>query len=256
MRKIFTDFSRLFLLVGSVLLCADVVWACTCPEEPPLDWSTKASENILLLKLVSLEKYKDGEEQYTTDGIKNAKLVVQKSLKGLMKKGQEVIFPQGEETDCIWRFYEKQIGTEFIFYLGKNNYFPTNSICSRAGSLKFAADDLLYLEKYQKVFGKTRLSGIVYKVTEGKTDNLMWKKWNYEPIAGRKIRVVGKDVDITLKTNKFGAYEIYDLPVGKYRLIPQEIKGYQIFIPDNEITDEVEIKANSLVEQNIEYLVD
>lgn len=244
------------LVVFVGLLLADIAKACTCTSESPLDWSAQASESILLLKLVSLEKYKDGEEQFTTDGIKQAKLVVQKSLKGSMKKGQEVIFQQGEETDCIWRFYEKQIGTEFIFYFGKNNFLLTNSICSRASSLKFAADDLLYLEKYQKVFGKTRLAGIVYNVTEGKTDNPMWKKWNYEPIANRKVRVLGKGVDITLKTNKNGAYEVYDLPIGKYKIIPQKVKGYRILIPSNETIEEVEIKANSLVEQNIEYLVD
>ena len=38
-------------------------------------------------------------------------------------------------------------------------------------------------------------------------------------------------------------------------LIPQAVKGYRTLISDNE-TDEVEIKAKSLVEQNIEYLVD
>jgi hypothetical protein len=243
------------LVVGSILLSADSVRACICLEEPTLDWSTKTSENILLLKLVSLEKYKDGEEQFTSDGIKQAKLIVQKSLKGSMKKGQDVIFPQGE-TSCDQFFSEEQIGTEFIFYFGKNNFFAANSICSRSSSLKFAADDLLYLEKYQKVFGKTRLSGIVYNVTEGKTDNPMWKKWNYEPIADRKVRVVGNGVDIIVKTNKLGAYEIYDLPVGKYRIVPKEVKGYRILIPSNETIDEVEIKAKRLTEQNIEYLVD
>lgn len=255
MRKIIHRFFTIVSIVFVGLLLVDAAKACTCLEESALDWSTKASESILLLKLVSLEKYKDGEEQHTTSGIKQAKLIVQKSLKGSMKKGQNVIFQQGEETDCIWRFYEKQIGTEFIFYFGKNSLFSANSICSRSSSLKFAADDLLYLEKHQKVFGKTRLSGIVYYVTEGKTDNPMWKKWNYEPILGRKIRVIGNGIDITLKTNKNGAYEVYDLPVGKYRIIPQEVKSYRIVIPSEKI-DEVEIKANSLTKQNIEYLVD
>ncbi len=256
MRKIIHRFFTIVAIVCVSLLLADVTKACTCTSESPLDWSAQASESILLLKLVSLEKYKDGEEQHTTSGIKQAKLVVQKSLKGSMKKGQNVIFQQGEETDCIWRFYEKQIGTEFIFYFGKNSLFSANSICSRSSSLKFATDDLLYLEKHQKVFGKTRLSGIVYYVTERKTDNQMWKNWNYEPIANKKVRIFGNGIDITLKTNKNGAYEIYDLPVGKYKLIPQKVKGYRILIPSNETIDEVEIKAKSLTQQNIEYLID
>ena len=255
MRKIFHQFFTIVLVAGLFLFLADYVWACTCTNISSLYGETIVSENILLLKLVAVEKYKDGEEQHTIDGIKQSKLVVQKSLKGSMKKGKEVIFPQGEETDCIRRFSEKQIGTEFIFYFGKNN-IPPNSICSRSNSLKFAAADLLYLEKYQKVFGKTRLSGIIYNVTEVKTDNPMWKNWNYEPIVGRKVRVMGNGVDITLKTNKNGAYEVYDLPVGKYRIIPPKMKGYRILIPSNETIDEVEIKAKSLTEQNIEYLID
>ena len=204
MRKIFHQFFTIIFVVGSILLLADSVGACTCIGDSPLDWETKASENILLLKLISVEKYKDGENQYTSDGIKQSELVVQKSFKGSMKKGQELTFPQGEGVDCIWGFSEKQIGTEFLFFSGKNNWF--GSICSRSNSLKFAAADLLYLEKFKKVFGKTRLSGVIYNVTEGKTDNPMWKKWNYEPIVRRKVRVLGKDVDIILKTNKNGVY--------------------------------------------------
>lgn len=252
MRKIFHRFFTIVLVVGSILLWADSASACICLEEPSLDWSAKASENILLLKLISVEKDKTVENLYNPEGIKQSKLIVQQSLKGSMKKGDQLTFSQGE-TDCEWYFSEEQIGTEFIFFLGKNIGSP---ICSRSSSLKFAADDLLYLEKYQKVFGKTRLSGIIYNVAEGKTDNPMWKNWNYEPIAGRKVRIVGNEVDITVKTNKYGAYEVYDLPAGKYRLIPQEVKGYRVLMPDNEKTDEIEIKANSLVEQNIEYLVD
>jgi hypothetical protein len=250
MRRIFHRFFTFVSIVFLSFLLVDVAKACSCLEETPLDWWTKASEDILLLKFVAVEKDKSVENRHNPDGITQSKLVVQKSLKGSMKKGQELTFPQGE-TSCDWFFAENEIGTEFIFFLGKN---IGSQACSRSSSLKFAADDLLYLEKYQKVLGKTRLSGIVYNVTEGKTDNPMWKKWNYEPIPGRKVRVQGNGINITLKTNKNGAYEVYDLPVGKYKIIPHEVKGYRILIPMEKI-DEVEIKANSLTKQNIEYLV-
>lgn len=256
MGKIFHRFFAAVLVTGSILLLADSMLACTCIGDYTLDWSTKASENILLLKLKAVEKYKNGEVQYTTDGIKQSKLIVQKAFKGSIKIGEEVTFQQGEKVDCIWGFSEKEIGTEFLFFLGKNNWFELNSICSRSNSLKFSAADLLYVEKFKKVFGKTRLAGVIYNVTEKKADNPVWNSWNYEPIAGRRVRIIGNGIDITLKANKNGAYEVYDLPLGKYRIIPQKVKGYRTLIPSNETIDEVEIKANSLVEQNIEYLAD
>ena len=255
MRKIVRSFFMIILSIWFIFALSNYAIGCTCVSEIPLDWSTIAAENILLLKLKSLEKYQKGEEQLTVDGIKQAKLIVQKSFKGSMKKGQEVIFPQGEETDCFWAFSEKHFGREFLFFLGKKDSFSLSSICSHSNSLNVAAADLLYVAKYKKVFGKTRLSGMFYNVTEKKSVNPMWRNWNYKPIAGRKLRIVGKGVDLTVKTNKFGAYEIYDLPVGKYKLIPQEVKGYRILIPYNE-NNEVEVKAKRLVEQNVEYLVE
>ncbi|MBX7172873.1 MAG: prealbumin-like fold domain-containing protein [Pyrinomonadaceae bacterium] len=255
MRKIFHRFFTIILVVGSILFLVDFLWACSCAISP-ID-SEIGSQNIVVLELKAVEKCKDNDTGCGEDNIKKSKLIVKNSFKGKILVGQELNFTQGWGADCIWGFSEKDIGTKYLFFLNKNNFSDglwKGPVCSRSASLRFAAADLLYVEKYKKVFGKTRLSGMIYNVTEKKSDK-PWREFNYEPIAGRKLRIVGKGVDITLKTNKNGAYEIYDLPVGKYRIMPQEVKGYRFLIPDNE-TDEVEIKANSLTEQNIEYLVD
>jgi hypothetical protein len=245
------------LMVGSILLSADSVRACSCITLPLLD-NIKSSENIVLLQLKSVEKYKEDERVISDDGIKQSKLVVRKVFKGKLKVGQELIFNQGVCCICIWGFNEKSVGTEYLFFLDSNEYKDglwEAYICSGSDSLKFAASNLLYLEKLNKVKGKTRLSGTVYK-TKGR-----WNVEFYEPMAKAKIRLLGNGIDVTLTTDKSGVYEIYDLPVGKYELIPPKIKGFAViesdrFTPPHTNIFEVEIKAKSLTEQDIKYLVD
>jgi hypothetical protein len=257
MRKIIHRFFTIVAIVFVGLLLVDVVKACSCAILP-INYEIN-EQNVVVLELKAVKKCKDNDTGCGEGNIKQSKLEVKNSFKGNFRIGQKLNFAQGYGVDCIWGFSEEDIGKKYLFFLNERNFsdgFWKGPVCSRSGSLNSVAADLLYVEKYKKVFGKTRLSGMFYNVTEKKTDTKKpWREFNYEPIAGRNIRVIGKGVDITLKTNKYGAYEIYDLPVGKYKLIPQAVKGYRTLISDNE-TDEVEIRANSLIEQNIEYLVD
>lgn len=256
MRKILHRFFTILAIVFVSLLLADVAKACSCITLPLLD-NIKGSENIVLLQLKSVEKFKEGERILSDDGIKQSKLFVKKVFKGKLKVGQELTFNQGVCCICVWGFNEKSIGKEYLFFLDSNSYRDglwEAYICSGSDSLKFAADDLLYLEKINKVKGKTRLSGMIYKT------KYRWNVEHYEPMAKTRIRLVGNGIDVTLTTDKNGVYEIYDLPVGKYELIPQKILGFAViesdrFIPPHTNIFEVEIKAKSLVEKDIKYLV-
>ena len=209
------------------MLLVDFVRACSCIT-PDINQQIKASSDIVIFKLKAVEKYKPNETSFDEENIKQSTLVVQKVYKGGLKIGQEINFVQGGGADCVWGFSEKKLGENYLLFLKSTGFMYSSSkekrlweahICSRSGSIKEVGADLLYLEKFKKVVGKTRLSGMFYNVTEKKTDTKKpWREFNYEPIPERKIRVVGMGVDITLKTNKYGAYEIYDLPVGKYKL--------------------------------------
>lgn len=250
MRKIFHRFFTIVLVVGSILLLTNFVWACSCITLP-LDMTIDGAENIVILELKSVEKFKKGERIVGDDEIKQSKLVVKKVFKGKLKVGQELTFRQGVCCICVWGFNEKSIGTDYLFFLDSNAYQDglwEGYICSRSGSLKSVGADLLYLEKLKKVKGKTRLSGTVYRTKD------RWNAASYETMAGIQIRIIGKGVDISLTTDQNGVYEVYNLPVGKYRLIPEKIIG--LGLNDSDSKFEIEIKAKGLEEQNIEYLVE
>jgi hypothetical protein len=111
-----------------------------------------------------------------------------------------------------------------LFYLYKNEpgqKYWVASICSRSGSIEGAAADLLYLNKLDKVSGKTRLSGTLY------FDSYQGLAVVPER-AGRKIRVMGNDKNYDLKTDENGVFEIYDLPPGNYRVaLREKVNGWK-----------------------------
>lgn len=250
MKKKRSFFTPVFVII-CVLFFKHYASACSCATLP-INYQIE-SPNIVILKLQSVEKYKNGEANYAVGNIKQSKLIVEKVFKGNFKTGQELDFEQGGGADCIWAFDEKSIGTEYLFFLDKNNFSEglwRGAVCSRSGQVKESGADLLYVKNGKRNLGKTRLSGMLNRVIESSDK----KGWNYTPLAGKTVRILGKGVDVTLKTDENGAYEIYNLPVGKYKIIPQEIRKYRILAPYND-NSEITIEPNSLVEQNFEYLI-
>lgn len=223
MRKIFHRFFTIVLVVGSILLWADFARACSCGDKGTMDLAEK-TPNIVILQL------KDVDENAKDDNGKErevSKLLVTKIYKGNLKVGQ-VINHQVAGWNCSWSFDKKYIGTEYLFYLDKPDEkgFWNGFICTRSAQLKEAGDDLLYLNKMDKVRGKTRLSGVVgQEIRPSLQDKEIQKKL----LAERKIKIVGKTKSFELTTDKNGAYEIYDLPAGVYEIIPQSFNGYKIY---------------------------
>jgi hypothetical protein len=249
MKTIFTICLTAFL----ILLFADISKACVC-YDPPLLVAVDESVNIVILKLRAVEKYQEGEKGSGYGGVKQSKLMVEKVFKGNFRLGEELEFRQGGGGDCISTFSESRLNEDYLFFLdsnSENNGIWEGYTCSRSGNVKAVSADLLYLEKLEKVKGKTRLSGVLNQID----DSPITGNWQYKRLPYRKIRIVGNGEDITIKTDENGVYEIYDLPVGKYKLMPQKLKGYKIDNGENG-TVEVEIEADSLEEQDFDYFLD
>lgn len=243
-------------LAFAFLFSANIAKACSC-FSPSLDSAIEDSANIVILKLQAVEKYQEGEKGYGVDGIKQSKLTVEKVFKGNLKIGQELLFSQGGGADCVWTFHQERIGTDYLFFLGKKpdkNGLWEAFICSRSNSVKGAAEDLLYLEKLSKVKGKTRLSGTIAQEDEPALEG---ETGSYKRLAGMTVIIVGNGKKIELKTDENGVYEIYDLPVGKYKVTPEKIIGYK-FDDDKKVDDsvEVEIEAKSPTEQDFRFTID
>lgn len=277
MRKIIHRFFKIVFIVGSILLFAEFVRACSCIVSPPVNIAFQQTPNVVILKVKSVEKYKDGEKGYGYDGIKQSKLTVEKVFKGNLKVGQELSFAQGSGADCIWAFTEESIGEDFLFYLGEKpidnkssegviaatGQFPVNApnnvwiafTCSRSGRIKYRADDLKYIENIEKLSGKTRLSGTISQRIESAIEG---DEPAYKQLANRNVRIVGNGKDIQIKTDKNGVYEVYDLPVGKYQVSIEPIAGYKTtpFDYPTVETIPIQIKAKQHIEQEFEYYID
>lgn len=197
----------LAILISLVFLSSDVK-ACSCADSGTVDKEFARAKNVAILKAVQIEKAV-------------TKLTVEKIYKGDLKIGQELIFVQGGGADCIWTFNDKDLGKEFLFYLGSDlNYAIT---CSRSRSKKWAAADISYLDNLKNVRGRTRISGIISQYFDSAVDEGQIKS---EPLADHEVFISGNGKNIRTRTDKNGVYEVYGLPSGQYRIAPEKIKGY------------------------------
>jgi hypothetical protein len=249
MKKSFRQISVFCALLIIYLVSANAARACSCMVSGTVDLEFEKTPNVVLLELRSIKKLADDGSD-----IWQPRLVVKKVFKGNLKIGQELGFTVGSGGNCTFGFGE-EIGEEFLLYLGakpdKNNLW-TASICSRSRRLEDAAADLLYLEKMSQVKGKTRLSGTVLQLIRSPVES---GENAFNNLVGRKIVVRGKGKNVELKTDENGVYELYDLPIGKYKVSTESIAGYKI---SNEKTDffEVEIKAKSHTQQDFYFSID
>lgn len=167
-----------FLL--SILSCAfllssaQTASACECGQRPTVLESFDESDEVLIVRVISVEEVADTDEHHYVDGVRSTTMIVEKVFKGNLKIRDEIIFGQGGGADCIWTFDEKSIGHQFLFYLNRpeklsdRRYLPSRDPglwfafgCGRSTGLPGATDDLLYLENITKRRGKTRISGTI-----------------------------------------------------------------------------------------------
>lgn len=216
--------------------------ACSCYARETVDKELAKTPNVAILKLQSI-KQNDAEPR-------NFFFSVEKVFKGELKLNEVLTFRL--ISNCSLYFSEEQVGTEFLFYLGNRpakDEFWSASTCSRSGAVKATTNDLRYLENEKKLRGKTRLSGNLAKWVETMNDS------SFVPLADRKIRIVGKVKTAEVTTDETGAFEIYDLPPGKYKIFPGKLDGYY-FQREKSGFVEVEIKAKSQTEHNFLYSID
>lgn len=235
-----------FLIIGGVLLAnflfSSPVYACSCYTRETVDKELAKRSNVAILKLQSI-KQNDNEPR-------NFFFSVEKVFKGELKLNEVLTFRL--TSGCSMYFSEEQVDSEFLFYLGNRpakDEFWSASTCSRSGPVKNTTNDLRYLENEKKLRGKTRLSGSIAKWVETLNDS------SFIPLADRKIRIVGKSKTAEVTTDETGAYEIYDLPPGKYKIYPGKLDGFS-FQKEKSDFEEIEIKAKSQTEQNFFYSMD
>lgn len=217
-------FKVLFLFSMVFLVNLKIAEACSCGAAPNVLDAFEAAGNVVILKAVSVEKVGKDEEFAKPDGVKSTRMMVEKVYKGKLKASDEIIFAQGGGADCIWTFSEQSVGEKYLFYLPEGDKTKSPWLgfgCGRSNLIEGAADDLLFLEKLAKVRGKTRISGTI-----NFADYIALPA--PPPVEGIKIKIIGGGGTFNLKTDKNGVYEIYDLPPGRYEIVPEVPKGWRV----------------------------
>ena len=224
----------LLVLVFSTALILTVTKtanACSCGPRPTVLQSFEESDEVVIVRAVSVEKVQDKEDRYHVEGVRSTRMVVEKVFKGKLKVRDEIIIGQGSGANCVSTFNEESVGHQFLFYLDRPEKFSNSSLpadeaglwfayfCGRSRGLDYAAEDLLYLENLSKLRGKTRISG---SITGG---GYVYPDFD---AAGQKIKIIGAKKTYQTKTDKDGVFEIYDLPPGKYFIEPETPAGWKI----------------------------
>ena len=212
------------LVFASLFLAAKTLSACECPDtDDTVLGKFEDARFVVIAKVTAVET-------------SHTKMVVEKVYKGNLRVGEEMIFGQGESGSCSKDFNERHIGAKFLFYLTRKEKTPSVWYADRCGRAKplpgfdntgqvgDAADDLSYLEKMDKVTGKTRISGTLVSYLWSPSDG----RANFKRVTAVKVRLIGEKKTYETETNQDGVYEIYDLPPGRYKVEPRTPKGWSI----------------------------
>lgn len=235
----------LLVLGGFTFFGANRVAAEGCAGQATVLDGLVASKHVVILKVITVEPspYANTEEgaaevvPETDPSPQTTTLEVIRTYKGSFKPGEILNFGQyAASEEGGWTFESTDVGKEFLFYLSDDNWFEGRwwpDYCGRNRRMEDATDDLLFLNNAAKLMGKTRVSGTVtYHNNEG------------NGIEGITIRFTGATRNYFAKTDAHGVYEIYDLPVGKYRIGAQLPAGWKLD-EDYFWVDEGEVPENA-----------
>ena len=212
---------RLFLVTLFLSLTPVAVYACSCGPIPLVLDEFSRSDEILVGKVVSINKIEPDYQNYPS-GIKSADFLITRTYKGNVKPGTTIEIENGNGVFCVWTFNEKSVGDEMLLYSPKGNDRRYLSTCSRSAHIEYAGIDLLYLDRLSEVKGKTRVSGrISYEYAP---TSLIGKK-----VLSKKVRIVGRGRKFTLTADSNGVYETYGLPPGRYYIAPEIEPGWKIY---------------------------
>ena len=208
------------VLAVAFLLLPSIVVACALPTKPTVLQAFDESDVVIIARAISVEKGADLlQTPIIGTPVTATTMQVEKVFKGKLQVGDKIVFGQGNSIRCTWVFREEDIGNEYLFYLdappaGETLWYEFG--LGRSSSIENAAEDLLYLNKMDKVRGRTRISGNLDLDNDGLS------------LEGQKIRIIGKNKTYVAKTDKNGIYELYDVPPGRYVLEPELQRGWKV----------------------------
>lgn len=159
----------------------------------------------------------------SSDSNQKVKIQVQETYKGIKKK--EIIFTE-YYSNCFWDFTEDE-GNSILIYLKYNkkekNY---DFLLGAGGNIKKQNDDLYWLNKLPESLKRTRISGTIEHY-EGSGYDFKFIDF----LMGTKVKIVGDSKTYDVLTDQNGVYEIWDVPTGKYKIVPEFSNNYELDFP-------------------------
>lgn len=253
MNSLHKNLVRLFTICFLQVVLVSFALACMCPSGNSVRAEFDKSTNVIIAKLETYEPIKiileENKMEISLPTDRHLpKLKVQKVLKGNFQVGEVLNF------DGVYRcsLWFAEVGGNYLLYLGdrpKQDELWQAPSCSKSGLLENSLADLLYISKEKKVRKKTRLAGRLFY----DKDSISKKDKSQLPIlTNRKVYFVGEKRRFEARTDKNGVYEIYDLPVGTYKIFSENIIGWNSKV-SNYDSDIVEIAKSGQYERDFKY---
>ena len=226
--------------------------ACTCAGQVSPCAAYAGASAVFTGTVTRIESEKPVKDQQRQEeyGEQVAYVRVERTFKGVI--GQEIVFHQPGH-NCAPKF---KVGARWLFYAHYHEKSKTWEVlgCGRSNQIENASDDLLYLYGLPQSATRTRISGVLkhYEDTPEKGFSLI------RNISGARVRIVGEQKTYEMYTDQNGVYEIYDLPPGKYAVVPEIPFGLKVRFPmpfgpvdySNRTEVTIELKANSCAGSN------
>lgn len=197
-----------FLL--TLFINLESVYACS--YGPPYKTVCEAyneANSVIIGKIIELKN----ESAYQ----QVVKIKVNKTFKG--EKREEIILHQSLST-CDWDLSDSE-GEALLLYLYKNKKTGIYSAMAQGmgGRIENENENLYWLNNLPKSLKRTRVSGTLKLYQDNPFEFI-----NYA--IGAKVRIFNDKNSYEVLTDKNGVYEVWDLPVGKYKIIPKFPKEY------------------------------
>jgi hypothetical protein len=196
--------------------------ACSCLGSSTVCGSYASAEAVFVGSVRRVEESRGKEDagagEETLEQI--AYVRVERVFKG--EPEEEVTFRAGMSS-CDPDYREGQRWLFFAHYDKESKAWRIRA-CDRSQLVESAANDLLYLRALPESLQKTRISGTLAHYEDDPEKGFS----RIKNIAGAKVKLIGWQNTYEVYTDSNGAYEIYDLPPGRYTIEPEIPRGLSL----------------------------
>lgn len=188
---------------------------------PPCEYYANA-DAIFIAKVTQISPETIAIWQRDKDYDQTAHVLIEKTYKGA-KRNRLVLHQLGRK--LAPKFI---LGQRYLFYANFDRRTKTWEVrrCGRTRMVRYAQDDLYYLDGLPASLNKTRIAG---EVTRYETDEEN-PQGTAQRLSGVRIRIKGEGKEYEVVTDEHGIYELKDVPAGKYEIKPDMPAGLVLML--------------------------